>query len=446
MSSSWQIDNSLPALRHLIETHPLIDNHAHNLLNHKTALNYGGKYPLECIVSEAHGEQAIEQSRHSLAHLRAVRQLSEFLACAPHWDAVKEARDKLVKDDYEGYVKRCLVGTHTALLDDLLVTEDVAPYDWHDQFTTAPCKRIVRIEELAADIIRKTFASMLEPKDGAKRKAALKDSNPEFKNFFAHFTGIFTAQIHDAVQDTEVAGFKSIVCYRTGLKVEPLKHDGYLKGFEDYFRNLLLTDESRIEHKAFNDYLVLGVLKILQQTPKEKRKPIQFHTGLGDSDIDLLLSNPAHLQPVIEQYPEVDFVLLHSSYPYTRDAGYLATMYPNVYLDIGEVFPMVSRDAQESIIRQSLELVPTTKLLWSTDGHYFPETYWLANVQFRDALDKVGLRLLTRETVLTIRRFSLATYRRETWMSSKPWRLQQESCLTILTSCTPLTWTHSTSP
>ena len=36
-----------------------------------------------------------------------------------------------------------------------------------------------------------------------------------------------------------------------------------------------------------------------------------------------------------------------------------------------------------------MELAPTSKLLWSTDGHYFPETYWLANKQGRDAVEIV---------------------------------------------------------
>ena len=60
--------------------------------------------------------------------------------------------------------------------------------------------------------------------------------------------------------------------------------------------------------------------------------------------------------------------------------------YKNVYLDVGEVFPMLSRDGELKVLRQSLELVPFSKLLWSTDGHLFPETYWLANKQFRDTL------------------------------------------------------------
>lgn len=64
---------------------------------------------------------------------------------------------------------------------------------------------------------------------------------------------------------------------------------------------------------------------------------VQFHTGLGDNDITLTLSSPAHLQPIIKAHPEANIVLLHSSYPYTREAGYLAGVYRNVYLDFGEV-------------------------------------------------------------------------------------------------------------
>jgi hypothetical protein len=37
-----------------------------------------------------------------------------------------------------------------------------------------------------------------------------------------------------------------------------------------------------------------------------------------------------------------------------------------------------------------LEITPVNRLLWSTDGHFFPETYWLANKQFRQALETVS--------------------------------------------------------
>jgi len=140
-----------------------------------------------------------------------------------------------------------------------------------------------------------------------------------------------------------------------------------------------------------NDALVISTAKLIAAAHRQGSvaKPFQFHTGLGDNDIHLLDANPACLQPLIKHFPTVPIVLLHSSYPYTREAGYLASVYANCYLDLGEVFPMISRDGQEKIIRQSMELVPTSKLLWSTDGHYLPETYWLANKQGRAAFEKV---------------------------------------------------------
>ncbi|KAI9459896.1 hypothetical protein BJY52DRAFT_1118627, partial [Lactarius psammicola] len=47
-------------------------------------------------------------------------------------------------------------------------------------------------------------------------------------------------------------------------------------------------------------------------------------------------------------------LLLHATYPYMREAGYLTAVYKNVYLDIGEVFPAVSRCGREALIQQAL--------------------------------------------------------------------------------------------
>lgn len=94
---------------------------------------------------------------------------------------------------------------------------------------------------------------------------------------------------------------------------------------------------------------------------------MQFHTGLGDNDITLKLSSPSHLQPLIKAYPDTKVVLLHASYPFTQEAGYLTAVYPNVYLDFGEVFPAVSSDGQREILRQVLELAPTNKIMWSSE-------------------------------------------------------------------------------
>jgi hypothetical protein len=209
------------------------------------------------------------------------------------------------------------------------------------------------------------------------------------------FAELFHRAIKERIDDDEVVGFKSVICYRSGLDVNPNydEVDQHIQqAFTEYIYHVAANEDNakrfRFDYKPLNDYILLKTLQPLAKNPKPK--PMQFHTGLGDNDINLLLSNPGHLQPLIEAYPTVPFVLLHSSYPYTREAGYLATVFANVFLDLGEVFPMLSADGQLNVIEEAMDLTPAEKLLWSTDGHLFPETYWLANRQFREALQQVS--------------------------------------------------------
>ncbi|KAF7586814.1 hypothetical protein BBP40_008269 [Aspergillus hancockii] len=375
----------LASLQSLIQTHPLIDNHAHNLLTRDEACNYA-KYPFEQITSEAQGT-ALHNAPSTLPLHRAAAQLAALYSCSSSdWDHVKAARDAWVQRDYEGLIRECLRGTHSLLLDDLLTDQDIESYEWHDRFTTSQTKRIVRIEVLAAQTIFSLMRDDSSPQDG--NLSVLRERWGQFREGFKQ-------RISEAIADPAVVGFKSVICYRTGLNVQPTDDDDDTPLLDSFARTVGQGQGSayRVEDKPLNDWIVRHTLNMLQSakaaSASAPNKPLQLHTGLGDNDIDLVLANPAHLQSLIAQYPGVDFVLLHSSYPYTREAGYLACVYPNVYLDLGEVFPMVSRDAQESILRESLDVVPTTRLLWSTDGHFFPETFYLANKQFRDVMEKV---------------------------------------------------------
>ncbi|KAL4949452.1 hypothetical protein BDW69DRAFT_174414 [Aspergillus filifer] len=371
-----------PYLRHLIQKHPIIDNHAHNLLSRSAACDYA-KYPFEQIISEAQGV-ALKNASSTLPFHRAASQFATlYQTSSSDWDKLKVARDQLVQSDYEGLVRRCLEGTHTLLLDDLLTDQDIEPFEWHDRFTASSTKRIVRIEAIAAQVLSQIL------KDGFT--ASDVNDLSAFQVPWKTFSRDFTTRISEAISDPAVVGFKSVICYRTGLDVQ-LTNGDTMELLQSFARTISRSTVStaRVEDKPLNDWLVRETLNLLTSAKStHPNKPLQLHTGLGDNDINLLKSNPAHLQSLIAQYPDVDFVLLHSSYPYTREAGYLACVYPNVYLDLGEVFPMVSRDAQESIVRESLEIVPTTRLLWSTDGHFFPETFWLANKQFREVLETI---------------------------------------------------------
>lgn len=369
-------------LRKLIQTYPVIDNHAHNLFTKQHA-SISSAYPFELLTSEAQGEALTKDSTSSIAHMRAVKELSELLKCDATLVAVKAARDKEMKDDYVGYTKRCLEGTHVILMDDgIQHPEGVAlPVAEHVNFVPS-VYRIVRIEQVAEEVLKATLESSETSRASVEVQCEV-------------FTQEFEKAIKAIWKNTEVHGFKSVVCYRSGLDIATnyKRTDIYDRNeWGDFMCAAKRERQYKIKCKVVNDYLVTTVCKILSNWADKypyREPPFQFHTGLGDTDINLLRSNPAHMQPLIVAFPKVKFVLLHSSYPYTREAGYLASHYSNVWLDIGEVFPILSRDGEESVLRQALELVPATKILWSTDGRFYPETYWLANKHFREALEKI---------------------------------------------------------
>jgi hypothetical protein len=372
-------------LRDVILRTPIIDNHGHNLLL-PTEID---SHPFHLVTTEAQGE-ALEDVFTSLSHLRACKQLKELYEYEGHdkewtWERLSETRKEWVKSRWDELNQKCLEGTHVILMDDgLSLGDKVYPYQWHDSLTKAPTRRIIRIEREAELIMQDLLAT-----------ATTKDAQSEefCNNIYHNFAELFDRAILERSDDPAVVGFKSVICYRSGLDVNP-NYDAVQQvrePFEHYIYHAVTNVDDprrlRFDHKSLNDYLLLKTLRLLSE--RDRPKPIQFHTGLGDNDMNLLRSNPAHLQSLIEAYPSVPFVLLHSAYPYTREAGYLTTIFKNVYLDLGEVFPMLSADGQEEVVRQALELTPASKLLWSTDGHFFGERYWLANKQFREVLDKV---------------------------------------------------------
>ncbi|KJA22191.1 hypothetical protein HYPSUDRAFT_41369 [Hypholoma sublateritium FD-334 SS-4] len=384
----------LPVLYQAAFTQPAIDNHAHPLLRASAR----DVLPFEGVISEAEGE-AQADSIYTIAARRAVNQLSHLFKLDSSgtmpsttsmdenakWERIKQFRMKL---DYDALCKLSFnaAGIHTILIDDGLggvpggMASKAEGYKWHDKFT-APgrSKRIVRVEVEAEETLRSIFAS---------------SADDDF-DLLSKFEVLFKKKLSNLADSSDVVGFKSIVCYRTGLDVslssaEKEKEDAIEELWKSYHSN---DGRIRLAHKVLND----EVVRIALTVAGEKGIPVQFHTGLGDTDIRLTHSSPAHMQPLIERYPGTNFVILHASYPYTRDAGYLAAVYKNVYLDFGEVFPFVSSSGQRDVIRQMLELTPTNKILWSSDGHWWPESYYLGIYQARLALFDVLADIVIRE-------------------------------------------------
>ena len=330
-----------------IENTPIIDHHAHNLLIPSEIR----AHDLLSITSEANGLALHQGAPSSLAHLRAVHQLAKLLRCDASWPAVQAAIEKKRQEPDDAWSRQCFHGIETALIDDGLDPSNVHPYDWHDRLTRSKCKRIVRIERVAETIMTNAFTEFS------------RISFDQHSAFAHHVFRRFVTAIEQALEDLEVAGFKSVICYRTGLAVPSFNADDK-QVLSSIFQSKDKAKLSRLEDDRLGPYFLHLTARLIQAA--QWKKPLQFHTGLGDNDIDLGLSNPAHLQDFIKSYPKVPIVLLHASYPFTTEAGYLATVYSNVWLDIGEVFPFLSQDGQEKVVRDALDLCPSEKLMWST--------------------------------------------------------------------------------
>ncbi|KAJ7281628.1 amidohydrolase 2 [Mycena rebaudengoi] len=362
-----------PDLHRSCFSFPAIDNHAHSLL----AEAHRSKYLFENVISEADGDASAD-AVHTIAAFRAVPQLGTMLGIQnPTWDSIKATRAEIP------YIDLCKMFMRPTgiqarpvciLIDDGLggIAEFAEKYAWHDQFTTSSTKRIVRVEIVAENILK----PLLAPQLGA--------GNLDIVSILDSFNVAFEENLASSATDPAVAGFKSIACYRTGLDVSPSasSEEALHTCLRSVAKSYQETGLLRLAHKALNDHIVRMTLEMAGK----HKKPVQFHTGLGDNDITLNRSSPSHLQDVIKAYPKTLFVLLHSSYPFTRESGYLSAVYSNVFLDFGEVFPIVSGGGQRSIIRQILELCPTNKILFSTDGHWWPESYYLGTIQAREAL------------------------------------------------------------
>ncbi len=197
----------------------------------------------------------------------------------------------------------------------------------------------------------------------------------------------FRARLNrETLRAENVASLKSIIAYRTGLAIEPVKRETAYGAFGTLKAEATSAGRVRIADKAFLDYFLLIALEWCAT----ERFPIQFHTGFGDTDVSLLTGNPLQLRTVFQdgRFRNVPLVLLHAGYPFVRELSYLASVYPNVYLDLGLAIPFVATEF-ETIVRQALALAPSSRVLYSSDGFTIPEHFWFAAVHGRRALGTV---------------------------------------------------------
>ena len=343
---------------------PILDHHCHAFLERSapySALEYQG------FFSEGGDSGIVAQHTPNSVFFRwAIKEVAKFLGCEANTEAVVAARATMPLNE---------LGAR--MLDDANIAAMLIDYGLAgagrmsvaEMKTSLPMCRIepiLRVETMAQDLILQydTFDQVVDA---------------------------FVTTVEKARSAGHV-GLKSIIAYRTGLAIRETSRSQAAEVFQKVKERARRDGSVRLADKPLNDYLLMRTLEVAEK----QALPLQFHTGLGDNDLDMLYANPLHMRPLFEssRYKNVPFVLLHASYPYVRELGYLASLYSNVWMDLGLAVPFATVDIP-SVWRQALSLTPTSKILFSTDAYSIPDIYWLAGRWGRWGLAQVLDELMT---------------------------------------------------
>ncbi|GAA4317563.1 hypothetical protein BJY14_007604 [Actinomadura luteofluorescens] len=188
----------------------------------------------------------------------------------------------------------------------------------------------------------------------------------------AHLADGFGATLAAECAESRSVGLKSIIAYRHGLDFDPARpgRREVLAAADAWLRAGGRVEDPVLLRHALWCGVDLGL-------------PLQFHVGYGDPDIVLYRNDPTLMTEFIRAV-SVPIMLLHC-YPYHREAGYLAAVYPHVHFDVGLAVSFTGPSA-ERVIAESMELAPYTKVLFSSDAFGLPELYLLGSLLFRRGL------------------------------------------------------------
>jgi predicted TIM-barrel fold metal-dependent hydrolase len=131
------------------------------------------------------------------------------------------------------------------------------------------------------------------------------------------------------------------------------------------------------------------LLRFLLWAGVDRGLPLQLHCGYGDPDLELHRCDPLLLTRFLKLIEPrgVDLLLLHC-YPYHRNAGYLAQVFPHVYLDVGLATNYTGLRSH-AVIAEALELAPFAKLLFSSDAFGPAELHYLGALLWRRGMTRV---------------------------------------------------------
>jgi uncharacterized protein len=336
-----------------VAAQPLLDHHCHGLLR--------SSGDLAGLLNEADGAAtAAGMPFDSLAGLALRRWCPPLLGLPPH-ASVESYQHRRAALGWAEVSRRFLSASGLAALcvDTGYTPADLLSPGATAEFAGATAFEVVRLEQVAESLARSGVGAADFP-DAYRSALSERVAAPSF--------GI------------TVAGFKSIAAYRVGLELNGRRPaDGeVVAAATRWLGGAAGGTPPRLADEVLHRFFIwcgadLGL-------------PIQFHVGYGDKDIDLHRCNPLLLTGLLRALEPtgVPVMLLHN-YPYHREAGYLAQVFPLVYADLGLATHNAGARAT-ALLSEALELVPLRKFLFSSDAFGLPELYYLGTLLFRRAL------------------------------------------------------------
>ena len=334
---------------------PVVDNHCHGLLRDQAFEDIASWR--QAFTESTDPGMPRDHVASTALYRRLIRMLAYFLGCEPEEEAVYSARTEKNGRELTGALLRA-ANVDTFLLDTgFPPPETVLQVAELGELGGCRAEPMLRLEILMESLLAEN-ASLEDVKEA------------------------LAAELDD-VRSRSYVALKSIAAYRTGLDIREWPREEVEESFHEY-RRVTGAGPARLVHKPLLDTL----LHVAFAQAARQEVPVQFHVGYGDADTDLLLGNPLYLRPVLQRpdYRGLPVVLLHECYPYTRQGGYLAAVYENVYLDLSYSIPPLGYGEMLSFTRQALGVAPTSKLVYSSDGIGVPELHWISAIDGRRAI------------------------------------------------------------
>jgi uncharacterized protein len=357
---------------------PVVDVHCHPFLNRGavsveeftdlTAFGGGTRAYLEqggVPWSEDVRDELQRGKRNTLYFKRMTLDLARFFGVEPELDAVLEARNAAVTAGYTEYVAKLYedAGLDTLIFDFgiPLPMLDIATVRSELPVEVVP---VFRIEPLIAELLKTDIG-------------------------WAEFQRRYDDTIADALTNQGFKGVKSIIAYRTGLDVSPLSRtpDQGLQALDAIRRGL-----GGGSMKKLRDHLLCRALELCM----EHDVPMQIHTGMGDFEVNLVLCRPGYLMDLLRfpAYRGCRVLLVHTGYPYHREAAYMANVLPRVWCDLSEGIPFAGNAAWD-ILRGVLAMAPLTKICYGSDGYKVPEIMYTSAKLGKQAVASVLAELVS---------------------------------------------------